>query len=107
MKDEATGRYARLTMCPKCGSTLTRCADSRIHIGTGGRRRRYFCDACKHRWTTLELPIELLENLHMVQPMISEVTDHLVRLRELLHHLPTDGLDVPKMMTDLANRTSN
>jgi hypothetical protein len=97
----------RLTMCPKCSSTLTRCADSRIHVGTGGRRRRYYCDTCSHRWTTLELPIELIEDLHKVQPMINELANNLVALRELLHHLPIEGMDVPKLMTELANRTSN
>jgi hypothetical protein len=40
--------------CPECQHAWTRCVDSRAEAY--GRRRRRECVACKHRWSTIEVP---------------------------------------------------
>jgi hypothetical protein len=39
--------------CPECGSDQVGVTDTRPEAN--GRRRRKKCDACGHRWTTLEM----------------------------------------------------
>lgn len=45
--------------CPSCQSASVKVIDSRVS-GSGCRRRRE-CGICAHRWTTYELPTEILE----------------------------------------------
>jgi PHP family Zn ribbon phosphoesterase len=94
MKSELSQRH---TICPQCGSTLTKCVDSRTHSPTNGRRRRYVCRACSNRWTTLELSFDLLERLGNVQSVVNSLTHQLVELRSLLHALPLDKLGIVQM----------
>ncbi len=49
--------------CPSCQSSRVQVTDSRPHHDGLWRRRRRICTACKHRWSTMEVPAELVENL--------------------------------------------
>jgi len=95
MIDEST--KSRYTLCPKCSSTDTTCVDSRIHKQLGGRRRRYLCRSCTFRWSTLEVPFQLLEGLFKLQPIVNSMTHTLADLREVLHNVPLDKLGTDQM----------
>jgi len=49
--------------CPECNSLNIACIDSRAEEKTNGVRRRRKCLACDHRWSTVEIPMERLEEL--------------------------------------------
>lgn len=82
----------RTTLCVECSSTDNHCIDSRIHDRSGGRRRRYICYTCKHRWSTIEISYDLLENLYRTQPVVDQLTHGLAALRDLLSGLPLSKL---------------
>lgn len=56
----------KLHCCPSCGSADAATIDSRYLEDTGWRRRRRECHACRHRWSTVELPAELVGDLRHV-----------------------------------------
>ena len=47
------------SICPQCGVPRARIVDTRP--SPRGRRRRRKCIVCDHRWTTLEIPEELMD----------------------------------------------
>ena len=49
--------------CPSCGSRDVGVIDSRSWEDLQERRRRRECDACGHRWTTVEVPIDELQRI--------------------------------------------
>ena len=59
------------TLCPSCGKSGAKCFDSRRTKGRyadpgapkGYTWRRSECAACKHRWTTIEIPVEEFDDL--------------------------------------------
>jgi hypothetical protein len=49
--------------CPACLGNGTRVSDSRPYLhNRAWRRRRRYCRTCGHRWSTIEVPIELVED---------------------------------------------
>lgn len=48
-------------ICPWCGSDNIACRDSRPRAI--GRRRRYHCMSCAGRFSTMELPVDLDQEL--------------------------------------------
>jgi hypothetical protein len=49
--------------CPQCHDNGTRVSDSRPYLHNHAwRRRRRYCRKCGHRWSTIEVPIELVED---------------------------------------------
>lgn len=55
-----------LQCCPACGSSNAATIDSRYLDDVGWRRRRRECHACRHRWSTVEVPAELLGQMKYV-----------------------------------------
>ncbi len=49
--------------CPKCQSNNEKVIDSRDTHGDWTRRRRRVCISCNHRWTTTEIPTEMVNEL--------------------------------------------
>lgn len=50
-----------IAKCPSCGSTGIKVINSRPH--PFGRERRRKCLGCGHRWSTIEVPMDLMLNL--------------------------------------------
>ena len=55
--------------CPMCGDTKTFTKDTRCTYRNVTRRRRV-CQACEHRFTTIEAPIDLWEKNMAPQAVI-------------------------------------
>jgi transcriptional regulator NrdR family protein len=55
----------QLLGCPACSAPGSGVYDSRVAISDGSPyvRRRRKCDACGHRWSTAEIPVEQFEAL--------------------------------------------
>jgi transcriptional regulator NrdR family protein len=47
--------------CPQCSHADSVVIDSRDANGGFTRRRRHKCSNCNHRWSTKELPVELID----------------------------------------------
>jgi hypothetical protein len=75
-------------ICIRCGANTVRTADSRI---TGQwRTRRKCCDTCFHRWTTVEVPAELLHNVQLIMESLHSMSasvDQLQAVLEQMRHL--------------------
>lgn len=71
----------RHTGCPKCDSFDIRTADSR-HDGPWRMRRKH-CWTCNHRWTTYEVPVELLDGMEECLQQIANMRDQTARLATL------------------------
>jgi transcriptional repressor NrdR len=52
--------------CPKCGERQVRVMDSRSYIHNRIRRRRK-CLSCKHRFSTVELHVEDIEDFKIFE----------------------------------------
>ena len=74
--------------CPGCAAAgSSRVIDSRP-TREGGTRRRRVCSACKHRWSTIEVPLGEapidLERLHAkLQKLVSAMLELLAEIEAL------------------------
>ena len=65
-----------IEICPACGTKgSVGTLDSRPRVG--GRWRRRHCSACKHRWSTIEVPMERLAAIVRGRRMIAQTLDQL------------------------------
>lgn len=71
--------------CIKCNANTVRTADSRI---TGQwRTRRKHCDTCSYRWTTVEVPADLLRNVDHILRALHVMTQNVSELQLMLEDL--------------------
>lgn len=63
----------KLQCCPECGSANAAIIDTRYIEETGWKRRRRKCHACQHRWSTVELPAELVGELETVYVQLKRI----------------------------------
>ena len=61
-------------LCPSCGHNKVATIDSRKDKGEW-RRRRKRCEACKHRWSTLEVPEDDLAELLQCREMLVHINE--------------------------------
>jgi transcriptional regulator NrdR family protein len=62
-------------MCPKCGEDEVSVIDSRAAIlfEKSSIRRRRKCNKCGHRWSTYELPEELIDYVKINIALINKI----------------------------------
>jgi transposase-like protein len=65
---------ATTSLCPECGHDKISTIDSRKDKGEW-RRRRKRCEACRHRWSTLEIPESELANLLSCREMLQHINE--------------------------------
>jgi hypothetical protein len=87
----------RHNACPKCGEKAVRVLDSRDT--TMGRRRRRVCDACHHRWATLEIDADVLGSISDTRRAITKSITQLTTALELLGGLVDDQPGEPEWQT--------
>ena len=56
-----------------CGSSNAAIIDSRYMDNTGWRRRRRECPGCRYRWSTIEVPLELLSELRVTMANLKTI----------------------------------
>lgn len=83
-------------VCNVCGVGVPRVTDSRhtIFFGQHSTRRRYRCKDCGARYTTMEVPIELADELE-------GVGDQLVNLARSLQELAARSLALGRRLAEV------
>lgn len=74
-------------ICIKCGANTVRTADSRIYGSRPWRTRRKHCDTCFHRWTTVEVPTELLHNVEHIMQTLHVMTQNVSEIQLMLEDM--------------------
>lgn len=69
-------------LCPVCGAAETCTADSRPVNNGKWRRRRKKCNACNHRWTTFEVPRELIRQLPSLNTWLELMSEKINKFRQ-------------------------
>lgn len=59
-------------ICPKCGSPNAYVIDSRI-VSRVQQRRRRMCADCKTRFTSVEIPLERMQELENKEKIFSKI----------------------------------
>ena len=96
-EDVSPHRRDQKWSCPRCGSPSVRVVDSRPTSDGLGRKRRRSCLEmdCKHRWTTVELPLRTVRNIiqriKALEAHISDLRDLRLSLSPLLLNEDLDG----------------
>lgn len=66
--------------CPKCGSVVTNCIDSRPKENGIYRRRK--CLGCGYRYSTQEISVEELKRLRTADEALGEIITHANKIKE-------------------------
>jgi transcriptional regulator NrdR family protein len=80
--------------CPRCKDLeKAMVIDSRPHraLGIMTIKRRRECLACRHRWTTYELPVELLENFF--KRVRQAISYHAIKIRDDVRNILEGDMD--------------
>ena len=88
MPESGTG----LSRCLKCDGVST-VFNSRVDKN-GWRWRRRECTVCEHRWTTYEVPAELLTSLRAFIALAQQAKQHVDTLNDLISALSIVDKDV-------------
>ncbi len=88
MPESGTG----LSRCLKCDGVST-VFNSRVDKN-GWRWRRRACLVCHHKWTTYEVPAELIEDIRAFLHSAQAAKQHVDALNERLHSLTIVDRDV-------------
>ena len=73
-----------MNFCPDCGARGG-CVESKIDVL--GRRRRYHCPKCKRRWTTFEVPEELIDKYRKMRNLAPDRCDRLQKIRKTIEKI--------------------
>lgn len=82
----------RRVPCPGCGARQSAVKDSRTTPEDWQRRRR-LCDACGHRWTTMEIPFESVALIPLIIKRLREMRDELTLLLAQADAIKIPGMD--------------
>ena len=84
-----------LNPCPKCGDDTAGVINSRQSLRGPYRVRRKRCCACGHRWSTAEVPLELVQSFLNMREAISRAakSTHVASatMDAVLAEIPTIG----------------
>lgn len=83
----------RHTKCPICGMNDVITVDSRHEHEWRMRRKK--CFACKHRWTTYEIPADTLGNLMECRKLLDTMREAVTKMGAML--------DNSKLMDEISN----
>jgi hypothetical protein len=93
---EAEGNAAEI--CAKCGSGDNTVVDSRTL--EFGRRRRRRCQRCRHRWSTVEVPLDFAQAAHRIMKTLDDTARLLV---DLACDIDTVRAGLPKLTATLSD----
>lgn len=79
------------SVCIHCGKPTVSTVDSRHFPGTPWRVRRKLCTTCLQRWTTYEVPADVLSGLRDFRYHISGMRERIIQLDTLLNNVPVIG----------------
>ena len=77
-------------VCPHCGSTQNGVIDSRFRAQQRLRRRK--CFGCSHRWTTVEVDIELGRTIRRITRKLQAAAELHAQIGTLLSTLSETAL---------------
>lgn len=78
-------------VCPRCGHGESTVVDTRL-TEEGWRRRRRSCLSCEARWSTLEVPVDVVDRARVSQRVVARAITTLTQLRS---SLKGTGYDLP------------
>jgi len=71
------------SLCVHCGNATVATIDSRV-MASNWRMRRKRCTSCEHRWTTYEVPAEMLDNFKYILETMRLMGNHVHAIGLLL-----------------------
>ena len=79
------------SLCIKCGHDTVMIRDSRVNERNWRLRRRE-CMACKHRWSTYEVPVEVMSSVEDVLDILHTLGIHVQIIERLLEKARHAGI---------------
>lgn len=72
--------------CMNCGHTKVMTIDSRPT--TLWRMRRKLCPMCRHRWSTYEIPTDMLDGMIELRRHLTAAKEHINQIDQVLATMP-------------------